>query len=339
MRVPTYRRLILGCLMLLAGSAYAQEANSVRMGVPFPEDTKEWHAMMGMATRIAERTEGRFVITLVPPDPDARIAERLASGQLDGGFFAATDLTDLELGPDALAYAIPFMFRSHEQADFVRNAVDPIVLKNLSQGPYEALSIAELGFAYVMSSQPLASPADWGALKVWAPEHGIYTKVLDGLGLTTVRIPLDSVRQAIKKGQADTIIAPPAGAILKRWHTHLANMFELPFTYTYGIWIVKDELMPKLTADKKDLLRQELRNGLAAAFKARAEEAHNVLTKWGVTFVSPVPGGDMWEKWSQWAAAVWDFLEPDEKPSTTVREKLKECLDAFDEQQESSSGN
>jgi len=319
------------CLML---GAVAARAQSLRLGVPFPQDSQEWKAAAEASAEIARATDNRVKIVLSAPDLQAGTAGRIARGVLDGGLITGTDATELELGPDAMAYAVPFSLTSAEQVDFVRRRLDGEVLARLSAGPYEALAISGFGFAHVMSCKPLSSPADWRTLRIWMPieGEGWLAQMLKDLGLQAVRLPANKVREGLNTGTVDTLILPPAGAILKRWHTRLKVCFDVPYAYTYGIWVVRDAAVDKLTAADRKLVREHLTGRLEQIARQRRQSALDVLRKWRLEFVTP--DAVMQAQWNRWSVAVWDILGPKLRPSESLEALLKEQLQAFTDQQE-----
>lgn len=317
------------CLAVLAKSACAGE---LRMGVPFPEDSQELTAVRKATADIdkATRTQVKITLSLFRPNEEG-LAKKILDGELDGGLVMPNDIADLH--PDALVYAIPFTFTSYEQVDYVRRHLDAEILQKIStpDSPYTALAIVEFGFAYVMSSQSVASPDEWGKRKIWIPGEGEFSKFLGDLGLKAVPLPLAGVRAGLGDGTVDTVIAPLPVAIFQRWHTKTKKVFAVPFVYTYGIWIVRNDAITKLSADEQKTVRERLSSccqELSTALRTRNDKGRGVLESYGHEFVAP--DAVMQKQWGQWAEAVWKNLGENHKPTAEIEGKLKEQLSAFD---------
>lgn len=331
MRISKHRVAMLCCLAVLAGVVRAGE---LKMGVPFPKDSKEWKAVAEAATKIATATNNKVVIDLSPPDKKEGLAKKILNGKLDGGLVMGKDFVDLKLGRDALAYAIPFTFKSTNQVDYVRQHLDAEILGKLSAGSYEALAFAEFGFAYMMSSKALSTPKNWRERKIWVPNQGNFFKCLGGIGLNTVPGPLKGVLKNLKNGAVDAVIVPPSGAIFKGWHIKIKEMFDVPYVYTYGIWVVSDKALPKLTAAERNAVRKHLDQALSEATRERNDAARKVLVRWRLKFVVPAPGDNMQKQWEKWAVEVWKNLEDKDKPTAEVDKELKKLIRDFDEEEQ-----
>lgn len=328
MRISKYWVPAFFCLAVLAGAARAAE---LRMSVPFPENTKEWKAVARASKDIAEALKGKVDLVLLPPDKKGpKLAKMILDGTRDGGLVIGRDFADLKLGRDALVYAIPFTFKSTSQVDYVRESLDAEILQKLSAGPYEALGFVEFGSAYAMSSKALSTPDDWQDRRIWTPTDGKFSACLGGLGLKTVPLPAKNVLKALKNGTVDTVFVPASGAVLKRWHTRIKEVFDVPFVYTYGIWVVADDAIHQLSPDEQIILRKHLLllcKNLSTTIRSRNEKARKVLNRFEIKFVAP--DAVMRRQWDQWAEEVWRYIAKEDKPTEEVEDKLKERLRAF----------
>jgi len=317
------------CLPVFCGLA---RAGDLRMGVPFPENTKEWKVVAKFAEDLARAPEGKMDIVLVAHEKKGPgIAKKIWDGKLDGGLVTGKDLADPTLGRDALVYAVPFTFKSTGQVDYVREGLDAEIMQRLSAGSYEALAVVEFGPAYMMSSKALSTPDDWRSREIWTPAEGGFSGCLGSLGLKTAPLPSKNVLKALKDGTADTVFVPPTGAVLKRWHTEIREVFDVPFVYTYGIWIVADDSIDKLSSDQQTTLREHLSRlceDLSTTIRSRNNKARKVLKRYEIKFITP--DAVMRSQWEQWAEEVWRYVAKENKPTEEVEDKLKERLRAFD---------
>ncbi len=316
------------CLVLLAGPARAVE---LRVGVPFPKDTPQGKATDDLVQEIDTATKGEVKLVLSSFRPgEGKVVKEISAGKLDAGLVMGRGLADLH--QDAFAYAVPFTFASRKQVDFLRRKLDAEVLKNLSAGPHEALCITEFGFAYMMSTQAVASPDELRKRKIWVPANGELAECLGGLGLKTVALPAKGVKKALADGTADTVIALPELTIMKRWHRKIKNVLDRPFVYIYGVWIVSDKAFAGLSAEQQSAVRKCLSSynqKLGADFRKRDNKGREVLKRFKIEFVALDEA--MQKQWGQWAKDVWQHLGKGHKPTAGIEKKLKECLRASEE--------
>ncbi len=317
---------VLLCMICLALDVGAIE---LRMGLPLPFESKEWTIAAKGAERMSQAPTGEVSVVLVPSEKDGpSIAAQLQRGELEGGLVIMQDFGTLSLGQDAFTYALPCTFMSTNEVFHIREKLDATLLQKLSEGPYEAVAIVGFGAAYAMSTQALSTPADWRERKIWIPSGDAFIQNFNMLNLQTVSTSVKDVRARLKSGLLDTIIVPPTVAVMKRWHTRVRNVFDAPFVYTYGIWVLRDDVLERLSeADQKGVLKHlsVLCQELDDAIQGRNTKAREVLNRYGVAFLAP--NAAMKEQWSHWADALWLGLEASQKPSLALHNALKEHLE------------
>ncbi|MBN2452024.1 MAG: TRAP transporter substrate-binding protein DctP [Lentisphaeria bacterium] len=321
-----------GSLLVATGIGAAE----LRVGVPIPKGLQRWRALEDAAGQTAGLPTAAANLVLVGPaapgEPAAAgavgIAGEIRAGALDGGLVLGHEFESLGLGRDALAYAVPLLFRTDAQVEHVRAAMDSEILARLSDGPFEALAISELGWAYVMSTQGLSSPEEWRQRRIWVPAQGREEDALRALGWTTLPLPAAAVPTALGNGTLDAVIAPLSGAVYKRWHRHLTRAFALPFAYTYGVWVVRDAALADLPDGQRGALRQQfarLDRALRDATRREEDEAREVLRSYEMAFVEP--DAAMRRQWSDWGEALRQALDDHCKPGEDVLRRVCEHIE------------
>jgi TRAP-type C4-dicarboxylate transport system substrate-binding protein len=325
MKQPTPWIVMLFLFIIIPKAACALD---LLMGVPIPENTREYQTLTEAAKRIPDATDDTIHLVFSSPDRGKPgLAKKVMDKTLHGGLALGNDFKDLKLGPNAFIYALPFTFVSSRQVNRVRQGLDDDILSDLSKGPYEALGIVDFGFIYMMSSKPLSTPGDWLSRKIWIPEKGSFITGLESLGLKTFPIASNEVLTQLNNGTVDALIAPLSGAILKRWHTRIRTVFDSPFAYTYGIWILSDDVFDKLSDNEQKALKEQipaLCSGLSAVFWERSQKARQVLTRYRITFVEPIP--DMQNQWARWADEFRENLGDNDKPAGAINDKFQKLL-------------
>jgi len=315
------------CAALFVGRAGAAE---LKMGLPLPPDSKEWDIVSQGLEKCASSPLATVNVALVSPGKSGpSMASQIKSGALAGGLVMMQEFGTLPLGQDAYAYTLPCLFRSTNEIDFIRGKLDEAILQKVSEGPFEAVAVVEFGPAYVMSSQPLTDPSDWAARKIWVPSEDAFSESLNAINLQTVLTPSKQVRSNLKRGVVDTVIVPATGAVIKRWHTRIRNVFDVPFVYSYGIWVLRDDALETFSAEERKVLRDQVAascRDLGAAIRARNNKAREVLNRYGVTFIAP--NSQMDEQWRKWAGALQDHLDVARQPSPDIQEALDEHLES-----------
>jgi hypothetical protein len=165
------RRLIFAALaVLIAVPAQAQTA-TLRLATAAPDGSYWMREMRAGADEIARHTDGRVRIQYFPGGVmgnDQAVLRRMRIGQLQGGAFTGGAL--MQVHGDAGIYSLPFLFRSHDEVDYVRERMDARIERGLEQAGLVSFGIAEGGFANLMSGVPVARVEDLRGQKVWVPE-------------------------------------------------------------------------------------------------------------------------------------------------------------------------
>src|SRR5690606_33099702 len=219
-----YSRLITAAAMVLALFAAAQAgAADLKIATVLPENTQWMKDMRAGAAEIRERTDGRvnfkFYSGGVQGNPQT-VLRKIKIGQLHGGAFTPTDLQGVYA--DLNIYGLPFLFESVEEADYVREAIDPKLAAGLEKAGFVSFGFATAGFARIMSNVPIRSHEDLRGRKVWVPEGDLISyQAMQALDLSPVTLPVTDVLTGLQTGLIDIVAMPPAAALVLQWHTRV----------------------------------------------------------------------------------------------------------------------
>ncbi len=268
-------------------------AVDIRIGVPVPEKTKEYQLMLDQVDRIRTESEGKINIELhFMKDQQSRFGERVVTGELDGCLAIETDFASLGLGPESLAYSLPFAFPSREKVIEVRTGLDEMLLKNMSNNDVEAIDFVDFGFMYFGSSKDLSTLDEWKQQVFWLPDaDSAAIRELKSTGLQFRQLEVKKVLNDLKSAQVDGVLAPLPLLIMKRWHTCLKYIYRVPVAYSYGIWTLHNQFLAALSVEEKNEVSarlKELGNTLENAFQQRTDNAEKVLQRYGIQFIEPV---------------------------------------------------
>jgi TRAP-type C4-dicarboxylate transport system substrate-binding protein len=257
-----------------------------------PDGTSWMKNMRNAGNEIEQRTAGRVKLRFYPGgvmgDYKA-VLRKIRIGQLHGGALTAGDLTDLV--PDTNIYGLPFLFRSHEEVDYVRNRIDPVIIQQLADKGMISYGFAEGGFSLIMSKQRVQTLEDAEHRKVWTPVGDpVNDAAFMALGISPITLPLTDVVTGLQTGLVDTVASPPVGAIALQWHTQVRYLLDLPLTYIYGTLVITEKALRRLSQDDRnalhDVLSATFRN-MNAANRKENVEAKAALRNQGIEFLTP----------------------------------------------------
>jgi TRAP-type C4-dicarboxylate transport system substrate-binding protein len=287
-------------LLLCVGLVNAATAVTLKIATISPDGTSWMQSMREAAKLIDQRTQGRVKLRFYPGGVmgnDASVLRKIRVNQLQGGAISSGGLASID--PDIQIYSLPLLFQSYDEADRVRQQMDPIILGQLEDKGFVSYGFGEGGFAYFMSSQPIRSVDELKQRKVWVPEGDDITRIsLETLGISPIPLPLTDVLTGLQTGLIDTIASSPVASIALQWHTRVKYLTELPVLYFTGTLVISERARKKLSREDQQVLAEIMQKTFRDISKQNRRDNHDALAalkKQGIAFITPSSQGQ--EQW------------------------------------------
>jgi TRAP-type C4-dicarboxylate transport system substrate-binding protein len=280
---------LLGLSLLLPTHALA---TTFKIASIAPDGTSWMNELRKGAKEIETITEGRVKFRFYPGGimgNDKSVLRKIRVGQLHGGAITGGGLA--EIYPEAQVYTIPFLFRNYAEVDAIRAQFDPELLAGLKKKGYISFGISEGGFAYLLSTSPIAGIDDLNGQKVWVPEGDeISRAAFEASNVSPISLPLTDVLTGLQTGLVDTVAGSAIGAIALQWHTRVKYLTDAPLAYLYGTMVLKRKAFEKLSAADQKVVNEVM----SAVFKRlnkqnRKDDAGAIqaLRDQGIEFIKP----------------------------------------------------
>lgn len=307
MFTQTNRSILTGqlvSLIFLLGLASLASAQTIKIATLAPEGSGWMVDMRAGADEIKQLTEGRVKFKFYGggvQGNDKQVLRKMRIGQLHGGAFTSTGVSAFE--KDAQIYALPMVFNTLDEANYVRSRMDQGLRSKLEQAGYVNFGFAGGGFAVILSKQPVASLEDMQGLKIWVPDGDqMAYGAVKAMGVSPVTMPLTDVLTGLQTELIDTIMGPPAGVIVLQWNTAVEYITELPLAYIFAILIIEKKVFDRLQpADQ--LIVREVMEKIYQKFddqgKAENLAAHQALLDDGIKSIEIDQ-----QQHAKWQAAV-----------------------------------
>lgn len=301
-----------GALAAFPGAAAPAAApkQTLKIATLAPEGTSWMRELRKGAEEVAAATQGRVEIRFYPGGVmgnDKTVLRKIRAGQLQGGAFTGGSLD--EVYRDTAIYGLPFLFRSYDEVDYVRERVDPLLKEGLARGGMVALGISEGGFAHVLSGSPVRKVEDLKGKKMWIPEGDVVSQVtLEVAGISPVPLSLADVYTGLQTRLVDTVATTPAGAIAFQWHTRVKYLTDVPLMYLVGVVAVDERAMDRLRPEDRQALQERMGAALArldVLNRQGNESAREALRQQGIAFVGP----ESPEELTRWRGIAVEALE------------------------------
>ncbi|MEN8164883.1 MAG: TRAP transporter substrate-binding protein DctP [Acidobacteriota bacterium] len=326
---PTF--LLITALIVCVGAA-SVDAAQLKIATLAPDGSFWMTEVKKGAEEIELTTEGRVKLRIYPGGTmgnDQAVLRKMRIGQLHGGMMTGQSLA--EVTSDLQLYGLPFLFKSYDEVDAVREQMDATLIKNLETKGYISFGLIEGGFAFIMSNKPATNLAEFEGQKAWLPEGDIIAgAIYDAAGLSPVPLPLSDVLIGLQTGLIDTVAGPSVAAVALQWFTRTKYLTDLPILYTYGSIVVSRKAFDKLEpADRKTV--REILGRVSSRLNERTRSDNNkareALAKQGIKFLT-VDAVKL-EKWHQVAVEATDSLRKQGAVPSDLVEELLRHLEAF----------
>jgi len=286
--------LLLAPLLMIASAFYAHSAAATTFKIAtVSPDGLGWMKKLRDGTQLIQtRTEGRVKFKIYPggvQGDDFTVLRKMRIGQLQGGAVAASTLT--RFYPDLQVYNMPLQFRDQTEVDYVRARMDAQIISGLDAGGIVSFSLAETGFAYMMTNTPVASIDDLKQIKAWVPDGDpISAKLIKSFGISPIPLGLPDVLAGLQTGLIDAVAVPPIVALALQWHNHVKYVTRLPLMYIYSMLALDKAAFEKLSVADQAVVREVL-NGVFAEIDADNRQdnvkAYEALLAQGLKEIKP----------------------------------------------------
>ena len=294
-------------LLLLASSLSAPCAQTLKIATVSPDGAMWMKKMREGAAEITTRTEKRVKFKFYPGGVMGNkqsVLRKMRIGQLQGGAFTAGSLASVY--PDIQIYALPLLFSSQEEVDFVRARMDKALIQGLANKGYICFGFAGGGFVYTLSTDAQESMAELRKHKVWVPSGDTISQTLMKVsGISPIPLPLSDVLTGLQTGMIDTVAISPVGAIAFQWYTKATYFMNQPLNYIYGLLAIDKKAFNKIRPADQAIVHEvmsEIYRQIDQQNRLDNKKAKEVLRQQGVTFINF--SAEMQKQWKGFAKSA-----------------------------------
>lgn len=284
--------LIASALLLSCQAAIAQQVYTLKFATLMPTGTAWSKLMDNWVKEIEDKSKGRIKVKMysggvMGDEPD--VLRKMRKGQLHGGLFTGYGIG--RIYSPARVLEMPFLFKSVEESDHVREQIMPDIEAGFRKNGFELLGWPEVGFIHFFSTRRITSIDDIRDLRIWLwqgdPLGEAFFKAAD---IDPIPLSIMDVytQLSAKHGSIDTVYTSTFGAIALQWYSKLKYATHIPLTNAIGGVIISNRFYNKLPADLQQLLKTTGKKmGDDIRLNAREENRKSVslLEKNGIEFM------------------------------------------------------
>ncbi|MGD8593405.1 MAG: TRAP transporter substrate-binding protein DctP [Gammaproteobacteria bacterium] len=286
----------IACVLALSLGLFLSQSQATQFKIATlsPDGSTWMKKLREGAKEIENKTDKRVKFKFYPGGvmgQDKAVLRKMRVGQLQGGAF--TNGTLAATYPGVQIYNLVLKFKSYKEVDYVRRKMDDTIKQGLEDNGLVALGFSEIGFAYLMSTNPIGSVQDLRKQKAWIPENNIVaTQALNAFSVDPIPLPMRDVLVALQTGMVDTVAGSPIGALTLQWHTKIKYVTDLPLAYIYGILVLNKKAFNKLKPDDQTIVREVMDRVCTQMDELNRKDnqaALDAMRNQGITFIEPKP--------------------------------------------------
>ncbi len=210
------------------------------------------------------------------------------------GQFQSAGITGVGIGEIAKPVRIldsPFLFKNHDEVDYVVNQYDAELSKEFENGGYVLLGWAEVGFVYVFTNTPVTKVEDMRSVKMWQWEGDpVAEATFKAFGINPIPLSITDVLTSLQTGLINGVYTSPLAGVSLQWYTASKYMLDYALSNAAGAVVIAKRDFDKMPPDLQGIL---LRNGKLLMRKlteqSRIDNAKSldVLKKSKIIFTKP----------------------------------------------------
>lgn len=212
---------------------------------------------------------------------------------IDGAIF--TSLGIAELVPDAhiMTLAVPFMFRSQDEVDYILKEFNPRFQKAVTNKGYMILGWFNVGWAYFFTKKPVNTLDDLKKQRLSVSGLGLssLSNAFKAAGFTTVEIATDKLLQSMRQaGGVEGVYSIPMYAYAAQYYKSLPNILNVPICPVMTAFIISEKSWEAIPANIKPALLEAMKEAekdFVANQKASDAEYLQHCVEGGCTLVTP----------------------------------------------------
>ena len=273
-------------LLLMISSLHAAPRHVFKVATLAPEGSVWMKTFNEFEKEVLEKTEGQVGFRIYPGGvmgDDKSILRKMQVGQLHGGGFTGTGIS--EMVPDFRVLGVPFLFQTYGEIDSTLEIVEPAFRKSFEQHGFILLAVTEIGFIYTMSTSPITSLEELRRSKCWSPEGDPVSQAyFETIEVSPVPLSIPDVLPALQTGLINTVFNSFYGAIALQWFTKTKFITDIPFAYSYGVFLIDKKRFDRLPPEYADVVIETAKkhfNALVQDARKNNEEALAVLKRNG----------------------------------------------------------
>ncbi len=290
-------------LSILIGTPVASGQTRVRLGTLAPRGTSIYYSLEAMGQSWRQAPDGGVNLTIYPDGvmgSEADMVRRMRIGQIQAATLTVGGLLEIDRSVTALQ-TMPMMFRSLDEAEYVRQKLEPELDKRLLDRGFVVLFWGDAGWVRFFSRRDAIRPEDFKKMKLLVTAgDSNEVEIMRKAGYNPVPLEWTDVLTSLQTGLIDAVPCPPFLALAGQFYTAAPHMLEVNWVPLVGATVITKkawDATPPATQQAMLRTAAEIGKQIQARNRQESNEAVEAMKKRGlqVNSLSPVQK----EAWTQ----------------------------------------
>jgi TRAP-type C4-dicarboxylate transport system, periplasmic component len=259
----------------------------LKLGTVAPSGSSYHRALLDLASRW-KGVQGGADLHIYPggiAGGEAEMIRKMKIGQIDAALITANGVAGIDPAVQSLQ-AIPMLFRSLDEVDYVTSMLHPKLDKRLRDKGFVALVWLDAGWVRFFSKSPVDHPADLMKLKVfcWAGDTQSFD-LYKYAGFQPVALETNDILPMLRTGMIAAVALIPQIALSSQIYTATPHMLELRWAPLVGALVVTERAWNRLTPAAQKAMAVaagDLGRQLSLANRAESDAAVAAMEKRGL---------------------------------------------------------
>jgi TRAP-type C4-dicarboxylate transport system substrate-binding protein len=301
------KRIMAGAVLLaFAFSSNALAQTKIRLATMVPSGTSYHHSLQEMGEKWKKASNGAVSLTIYADGvmgSEDDIVRRMRVGQLQAAVLTVSGLADIDPSVAALQ-KMPLVYRSLEEAAYVRGKLAPDLNQRLAEKGFVVLFWTDGGWVRLFSKEPGMVPNDFKKMKIFVTAGDVtQSELYKSAGFKPVLLEWSDVLTSLQTGMVDALPTIPLHALSNQFYISTHHMLDVNWIPLVGALIMTkrswDALPP---AQQQEMMKAAVDCGQEFQRNNRKEnqEALESMQKRGLQ-VHPVTkeAEEEWRKFSE----------------------------------------
>jgi TRAP-type C4-dicarboxylate transport system substrate-binding protein len=238
---------------------------------------------------------------------EAEIVRRMRIDQLQGGLLTVAGLTEIDHSVTALQL-MPMVFRSLDEAAYVRDRLRPLLEKRLEEKGFVMLFWADAGWVQFFSKKPVLHPDDLRKQKTFVlGSDNSQADLMKAASFQAVPLEYTDILTGLQTGLIEAVPTAPFYALAGQFYLAAPYMLEMNYTPLVGGLVVTRKAWESTPVAARDSLRRSAEEaGKKISLQSRQEMRESIaaMQKRGLKVTQMTPPAE-----AEWRA-LFDSMYP-----------------------------